>query len=318
MVDMKYDITIGKFKLNSLISCEVRKSAGTLADTATIVIPGMAYNATLEIESKVKRGDDVVIKLGYNDKLKTELVGKVKSISPNDIITIEVEDNMFDFRKDVANKQYVDVTVNEVIADLVKQIGGYKLVVGDGVADVRYDKFTVQDATAYDVFDKVRQETSLHIFIKDKELHVHLKSTYKSGDVTFDFSTNVEDSSLTYVTEFDKKVEIEVVGINRKNEKTKVTVGESGGDKMTVHRYNVSDEAALKAIGLEEIKKYRFTGYEGDITTWLLPYCTYGYSAKIVDVDYPLRDGTYYVEATVTTFDEGGGKRKVTLGLKLK
>lgn len=40
---MKFDIVIGKFKLNSLISCEVRKSAGKLSDTATIVLPGMAY-----------------------------------------------------------------------------------------------------------------------------------------------------------------------------------------------------------------------------------------------------------------------------------
>lgn len=318
MVDMKYDITIGKYKVNSLISVEVRKSAGTMADTATIVLPGMAYNASLSIEDKVKRGDVVVIKLGYNDKLIQELVGKVKSISPNDLITIEVEDNMFDFRKDVENKQYSDVTVGDVIADLNAQIGGYTLVVGDGVNDVKYDKFTVQDATAYDVFDKIRQETSLHIFIKDKELHVHLKSTYKSGDVNFDFETNVEESNLTYVTEFDKKVEVEMVGITRSNEKVKVTVGEKGGDKITVHRYNVTDEAALKAIGLEEMKKYRFTGYEGTITTWLLPYCTYGYSAKIKDPDYPLRDGTYYVEAVVTSFSEAGGKRTVTLGLKLK
>lgn len=318
MVDLKYDITIGKFKVNSLISCEVRKSAGTLADTATITLPGMAYNKTLEIESKIKRGDVVSVSLGYNEKLNKEIQGYVSSISTNDLITIEVEDGMFDFRKDVANKQYANLTVADVIADVNKQIGGYTLVVGEGVSDIRYDKFTIQDATAYEVLDKLRQETSLHIFIKEKELHVHLKSTYKAGDVTFDFGTNVEESNLKYVTEEDKKVEVEVIGINRKNEKTKVKVGESGGDKITVHRYNVSDEKALKTIGEEEMKKYRFTGYEGEITTWLLPYCTYSYSAKIADEDYPQRDGSYYVEAVTVNFDESGGKRKVTLGLKLK
>jgi hypothetical protein len=318
MVDMKFDIVIGKFKLNSLISCEVRKSAGKLSDTATIVLPGMAYNKSLEIEDKIKRSDKVIIKLGYNDNLVEEIEGFVTSIATADLITIELEDGMFNFRKDIKNFQYVNKTVGDIIADINSQIGGYKLIIGEGVSDIRYDKFTIQDATAFEVFEKIRQETSLHIFIKKKELHVHLKSTYKSGNVKFNFSRNVEESNLKYVSIEDKKVEVEVVGINRKNEKTIVKVGDSGGDKITVHRYNVSDEKALKTIGEEELKKYRFTGYEGDITTWLFPFCTYGYTASIMDEDYPLRDGNYYVEAVTTTFDESGGKRKVMLGLKLK
>ncbi len=79
----------------------------------------------------------------------------------------------------------------------------------------------------------------------------------------------------------------------------------------------MSDQAALKSIGKEEIKKHRYTGYEGDLTAWLFPYCTYGYSADVADTDYPERQGIYYVEAVTPSFNEGGGKRKTTIGLKL-
>ncbi|MCP4123685.1 MAG: hypothetical protein GY751_18200, partial [Bacteroidetes bacterium] len=241
----------------------------------------------------------------------------ISSISTDNTIVIECEDGMFLMRKEVQNKQYKQIEAAAVIEDVASQIGGFTVVRGDGVSDVKYDKLTISNATAYDVFKKIKSETGLHIFIKGSELHVHMKYTYKEGEVKFDFSRNVESSNLKYVNAANKKVQVEVVGIDRKNKKTKVVVGESGGDKITVHRYNVSDPSALKAIGLEEEKKHRYTGYEGDLTAWLFAYCTYGYSAEILDMDYPERQGVYYVEAVTTSFSNAGGKRKVNLGIKL-
>ncbi len=274
MLNMNYDIQLGKYKVAHLLSCEVRKSANKLSDTATIKLTGMAYSKALEVESKIKRGDEVNIQLGYNNTLQQEFQGFISSISTDNTIVIECEDGMFLMRKEVKNKQYKKIEVAAVIEDVVSQIGGFSVVKGDGVSDVKYDKFIISNATAYDVFKKIKSETGLHIFVKGSELHVHLKYIYKEGEVKFDFSRNVESSNLKYVNAADKKVQVEVVGIDRKNKKTKVVVGESGGDKITVHRYNVSDPSALKAIGLEEEKKHRYTGYEGDLTAWLLPYCT--------------------------------------------
>ncbi len=314
---MGYDIRLGKYRVAHLLSCEVRKNTNNLSDTATINLTGMAYSKALEVESKIKRGGEVNIRLGYNDSLQQEFQGFISSVSTDNSIVIECEDRMFLMRKEVNNKQYKKVEAAAIIEDVVSQIGDFAVVKGDGVADVKYDKFTISGATAYDVFRKIKSETGLHIFVKGKELHVHLKYTYKEGEVKFDFSRNVESSNLKYIKAADKKVQVEVVGIDRQNKKTKVLVGESGGDKITVHRYNVSEESALKAIGEEEIKKHRYTGYEGDLTAWLFPYCTYGYSAHIVDTDYPERQGTYYVEAVTSSFSDGGGKRKMTIELKL-
>ncbi len=300
-----------------MLSCEVRKSANKLSDTATIKLTGKAYSKALEVESKIKLGDEVNIRLGYDDTLQQEFKGFISSVSTDNTIVIECEDRMFLMRKEVKNKQYKKIAATAIIEDMAAQIGGFTVGKGDGVSDVKYDKFTISNATAYDVFKKIKEETGLHIFVKGSELHIHLKYTYNEGDVKYDFTQNVEASNLKYIKAADRKVQVGVVGIDRKNKKTKVLVGESGGDKITVHRYNVSDEAALKTIGEEEIKKHRYTGYEGEVITWLFPYCTYGYSADIVDKDYPERQGIYYVEAVTNSFSDAGGKRKVTVGLKL-
>ena len=317
MVAMNYDIQLGNYTVTQLLSCEVRKSANKLSDTATIKLTGMAYDKALKIESKIKRGDSVNIKLGYDDNLIQEFKGYITSIATDNTIVIECEDGMFQFRKEVQSKQYKNTEAASILQDVVSQIEGFTLVKGAGVSDVRYDKFTISDATAFEVFRKIKEETGLHIFIKGDELHVHLKYTYEEGNVVYDYEKNVEKSSLKYNKEEDKKIQVEAIGIDRKNKKTKVLVGEKGGDKITIHRYNMNDTVALKAVAQEEIKKYRYTGYEGDITTWLVPYASYSYSANIKDVDYPQREGIYYVTAVTTIFDASGARRKISLGILL-
>lgn len=314
---MTYDIILGRFSVKHLLSCEVRSSANQLADVATLTLNAMAYNAALEVESKIKRGDAVSIAFGYDGKNVVEFTGYIRTIGTGEEITIECEDEMYVMRKAVANKQYAHPKAMDIIQDLAQQVGVQEVVSGEGVADVSFDKFTVQDATAIEVLEKLKQETGLHIFFVGKVLHVHLKYTYNAGAVRYDFSKNVEAANLTYARAEDKTVEVEVVGITKKNEKVTVVVGEKGGDKITVHRYNVTDPNSLTRIGEEELKKYNITGYEGDLTTWLIPAVKYGASATVIDELYPEREGTYYVDAVTTTFNENGGKRKVTLGLKL-
>lgn len=317
MYNMVYEIQIGKFKVANLLSFEIRKSANRLSDTATIKMAGMVYGAALEIESKIKRGDKVVIKAGYNDVLEKEFSGYVSSITTDNTISIECEDSMFLMKKEVKSKQYKKQKATEIIQDIIFQIGGFTLVKGKGVERVLFDKFTASNYTAYDVLKKIKETNRLHIFVKGTELHVHLKFTYKTNVVKYDFSKNVEKSNLSYVKEEDKKVLVEVIGIDRNHKKTTVIVGDKGGDKIQINRYNVSNEDALRVIGEEEIKDHRFTGFQGDITTWLIPYVTYGDSANIYDEDYPSREGRYYVEAVDVFFNQNGGSRKVTLGIKV-
>ena len=287
-------------------------------DTATIRLGGMVYNSAMDIESKIKRGDPVQIQLGYNETgLYDEFEGFVVSIKTDDTIEITCEDGMYNFRKEIESKQYTDVSLSSIVEDIVSQIGGYQIEISKGVRGIKYDSFVVDNATGIEVLKKIQEENKIHIFVKKKTLYVYLKYEYKEGKVKYDFAKNTEKVNLNYLQEKDKKVLVEVVGIQKDNTKVSVLAGNKSGDKITIHRYNVSEKSTLQTIANEELKRYLFTGYEGDITAWLIPYCSYGHTAEVIDRNYINRQGNYYVEAVTTTVSDRGGERKINLGIKL-
>ena len=287
-------------------------------DTATIQLAGMVYNSAMDIESKIKRGDPVQIQLGYNETgLHDEFEGFVSSIKTDDTIEIVCEDGMYNFRKEIESKQYTDVSLSSIVEDIVSQIGGYQIEISGGVKGIKYDSFIIDNATGIEVLKKIQEENKIHIFVKKKTLYVYLKYEYKERKVSYDFAKNTEKVNLNYLQEEDKKVLVEVVGIKKDNTKISVLAGNKGGDKITIHRYNVSEKSTLQTIANEELKRYLFTGYEGDVTAWLLPYCSYGHTAEVIDRNYINRQGNYYVEAVTTTVSDRGGERKINLGIKL-
>ena len=79
----------------------------------------------------------------------------------------------------------------------------------------------------------------------------------------------------------------------------------------------VSDRATLERRADEELKIRSYTGYEGSITGWPVPYVEPAWVAEIRDADYEYKTGKYYVVAVETSFSSAGGKRKVTLGKKI-
>ena len=95
-----------------------------------------------------------------------------------------------------------------------------------------------------------------------------------------------------------------------------IETGSTGGDKVEI-RCATSDEASMRQRGLTEVKRLSFDGYEGNITTWLIPYCKPGDTAELRDEDYPEKDGRYFVQAVTTEFSRDGGKRTVELGFRL-
>ena len=312
---MVYDIQIGNYKLGLLESVEIHKSVDLLADTAVVVVPGVVYNQSLDIEEKVKVGDPVVIRLGYDDNLVTEFEGYLQRIDTDDnSLAFNCEDAIYLTRKPVKDKQFNKTTVKEIIEYCLSQIGMKGL---DCTYNITYEKFVIKNANAYDVLKKLQDDTKANIYMKGGELNIHPAYVEKGGDVYFDFAINVEESDLKYRSKNDRNYEITVEGITLDGKKKTVTVGTTGGEKRTVKVFNVMSDAALKQRGLEEIKYLVYDGYEGSITGWLIPFVEPTYSAHIYDKEYEYKTGSYYVVSVTTTFDENGGVRKVELGRKL-
>ena len=82
MLTLSYDIQIGDYRLGMLDKVELHRSVELLADTATITLPGSEYNKTLEVEDALRRGDEVVIALGYEETgLREEFRGYLQRIA---------------------------------------------------------------------------------------------------------------------------------------------------------------------------------------------------------------------------------------------
>lgn len=315
MYTLGYDIQIGDYKLGMLDKVEIVKSVEVLADTATIILPGAEYGRALEVEQKIRRGDAVSIRIGYQETgLVEEFRGWLQRIGTDGgSITLECEDDLFRTRVPVKNAEYKNIRLEELLKKVMEQVGEFEI---DCSYTWKYEKFVCNTATAYDVLKKVQEESGADIYLTGNVLHIHPAATKVGENIAYDFSLNIESSDLTYRKAEDRKVQVVVKALLPDGKVKEIEVGTPGGDRIEV-KAATTDEASMKQRGEEEVKRRSFDGYEGSITTWLLPLCEPGCSAELHDADYEYKDGKYYVVAVTTEFSRDGGKRTVELGIRL-
>ncbi|TKT89470.1 hypothetical protein [Dyadobacter frigoris] len=323
MYKLDYEITIGNYKLQAVENVSIENSQELLSDECRISVPAMVAGKAIQIEDKIKRGDAVTVRLGYNGDLVTEFSGYLRAIYPDSPMILECEESVFFFRRPVKSVIFRNVAVKTILNYVLDQVNPqiptpFTLVSDLSDASYKWDSFTIHNATGFEVLDKLRQESGLMIYARGNELHYHLAFTQKTGDAIYDFGVNIEATDdLKYVRAQDAKIKITVVGRTVKGAKVEGSAGEDGGDKITLQRPTISDKGTLENIAREQLKSLTYDGYRGEIKGWLIPYCTTGYSVVVRDPDYKEREGTYYVMGTKLEFGSNGGVRKVSLGAKL-
>ncbi|SEG39492.1 hypothetical protein SAMN05421847_2190 [Halpernia humi] len=321
MYQLNWDISFrnkeGIYNLGILAECQIEKSVKNLADFATIILPEADMNKVLRVQDFIKSGDEVKIRLGYDSDLSLEFEGFVKEIITEDSsLKISCEDGLFLFRKGIPNKEFKPATVKQIAQYVVQNINpGYKVVTD---YDLVYDKFTIYQATGFDVLAKLQEETGADIYfdMKNKALHIHPAYLRKSGEADYSFQHNIETSSLEYKSAEFRKVEVTVESVGLDGKTISKTVGQTGGEKITKKVGRLSSNA-VKIIADTEYKNRMAPGYEGTFDAWLIPYVEPSFTIGIYDDDYLYKDGRYYTESVVTNFSESGGKRTVTPAIKL-
>lgn len=313
---LNWDIRIGKYKVQTLKEVKVKTSVLNLSDTATIEMPGQYLNTWRMIEGKVKTGDEVTIKLGYNNDLETEFTGYLKRISrDNNSLVLECEDALYLMDKTVEDMEYKSITLKELLRKIVTQVDSEITVECD--YDLTYEKMVVFKSTVLDVLKKIHSDTKANIWFEGKTLHLHPVYQQLKGDKTviYDTEVNVQNNELKWKDKADKKVMVEVKFAKPNGELSKQEYGVSGGEKVT--RYvDSSNENDLKKAAENEYNLWNYSGYEGSFTGWLIPVVKAGGSVRLRDKKRKA-DGTYYVTGVEIEFGQNGAKRKVTLGRKL-
>jgi len=315
---MAFHITIGSHRLTMVESVTVARSVENLADTATITLPGAVAGRALEIESKVAPGDAVCVRFGYDaagEELPVEFEGYVESVATDDgSITVRCEDELYNFRRDLRDGVMTGVSVGELMRHVCAELGGFEVACD---YDFRYDRFTIYNATGFDVLRKVQQETRANIYLRGRVLHIHPQYAEIGRTVVYDFARNIEKSELRYVDASKRKLLCTIEGTDAAGRAVKVTKGTPGGDRFTLSIPGVSDRATLERRADEELKARAYSGYEGTITGWLVPRVEPADLVEIRDADYEYKTGRYYAVAVERSFSEQGGECRVTLGKRI-
>lgn len=315
------EITIGTKRFNRVNEVTIERSAHSLEDVCEIKLPatarlvrGTEVIGEEEVAKTFAAGDEVIVKLGYDGVLREEFRGYVTSIKPEVPVVVKCIDGMYHLQRKNCLQSWKSVKLDEVLEYLVE--GTPISLIGE-VPTITFTKFYLRNVTAAYALQQLKEKYGLVIYLKGNGLYVSLARHDDGTEVRYEFGVNVIESKLEWVTEDDKRLKVEAVHIRKDNTRLKVEVGDKDGEKRTLYYYDVESEAALRKLAENDMKKLRYSGYKGDMTTFLLPNVEPGNVGVIQDNDWPERDGKYIVEKVTTTYGSQGARRKINLGLKV-
>ena len=320
MFVMTHEIKIDGKIIPLITAVSVKMDVTQLANTATVELPATAFKRRLAQVADIRRGQKVEIRLGYDDRNELEFSGYVNRRTDKDGgMIVECEDAMFLFRQtQMANQEFVNTTMKSLLGKVAQAVGGIKV---DTQLDYSYEKFVFQNASAFDVLKKIQEETKAHIYLTtDNVLHVEPQYIEKSSKVVkYSFQANIcrDGLNLTWKDTTENPLIVEVEGTGKVNgmvTKVTVTSGKAGGDRIKEKIRGIVDKKTLQSIADDMLASRNHTGFEGSFDAWLRPFVTAGDFVELIDDEDGTRNGKYYVKSVETTFDSGGGKRKINLG----
>lgn len=321
MFVLECKIEIGNYTFNQVNDVEITKSVEEISDTAVIKLPTkfkIKQNGVQQFtEEVIKVGDKVTITLGYQDKYSgVEFTGFVKKVSPKIPLEIQCEDSLWLLRRKNITKSWETCTMKQILQEVIKDT---PIELADNIPNVPLDKWIIKNANGAQVLESLKKELLMTSFINDEgKLYCGLQQLSNEGQtVVYDLNYNLVENSLEFKSKEDRKIKIKYTYIDKENKRKSIEVGDADGEQRTFHTSVVSDTKKLEEMAKAEIEKLKYDGFEGDVTSFLIPFSTRGMKAKILDSEHPNREGNYFIKKVVTTFGTGGARRKITIGAKL-
>ncbi len=325
------NISIGTYKRVHVNDVKIDKSVFDLVDKAVIKIPAKARlvvkndgtaqvtgEEAVETAKVVTEGQEVLIELGYNGSLKQEFVGFVSRVNFASPVEIECEGYSYQLRNKTISKTYKDTKLITVLKEIVK---GTQITLNERrVPDVKVQKLLLQKTTGIESILELKKvlANSVTFFFTGKQLNAELFPLAPTGlEVKYKLGWNtIKDNELKLRQAKNQQVIVRYIG--EKKDGSKV-IAESGkdGEVKEFRTHGVTDPATLKKMADAQLSRLSYDGYEGKITTFLVPYAEPAMKAIVTDDKYPERSGSYLVESVTTTFGTSGARRKVGIGLKL-
>ena len=321
MFILESKVEIGSYIFNQVNEIEITKSVEELSDTAVIKLPTrfkVRQNGEQKFtEDAIKVGDKVTITLGYEGKYSgVEFTGFVKKISPKIPLEIHCEDALWVLRRKNITKSWEKTTMKEILTEVVKDT---PVQLADNIPSVNLDKWIIKNANGAQVLESLKKDLLMTAFINDEgKLYCGLQQlTNVVQTVVYDLNYNLVENNLEFKSKEERKIKIKYTYIDKENKRKSIEVGDPDGEQREYNTSVISDLNKLEEMAKAELEKLKYDGFEGDVTSFLIPYATREMKAKLLDNEHPNREGNYFIKKVVTTFGTGGARRKITIGNKL-
>ncbi|WP_312357269.1 hypothetical protein [Sphingobacterium multivorum] len=312
---------IGSFKFSAINEIEIIKSVDDISDTAVIKMPSkflVKQNGGLKYtEEVIKKGDPVKITLAYKGKFeKVEFEGYVDRIKAGVPMEIHCVDATWLLRRKECKFSKSKTSLKEVLQHIVE---GTDLKLATNIPDLPLEKYLLKNKNGLQALYQIKEETSMSIYLNDAgELYCGLQQLNNIGQIVkYDLNYNLVENNLEFRTADDKKIKVVYESTTKDNKKLKVELGDDGGEKIEVKTKTITDQATLERMAKTHLERAKYDGYDGDVTSFLIPYATRGMAAEIIDKKHVNRQGKYFIKKVVTTFGTGGARRKVSISNKL-
>lgn len=326
MFVLNSEFAIGKYKWRGCNEVKITKSIHEYTDTAIIKLPAAsvlktnnAFSQRLQTAKQFAVGDKVSIKLGYNGKMNDEFTGFVKRINLKVPCEIECEGYSWILRtKKNIKKSWGEVSLKKVLA-FITQDTDIKLHAQ--IPDLTLRNLKLDNASGTEVIDylKTLLKGVLTVYFIGDTLYVGLAyMDLAHATVKHKLGWNViADDNLKQRNAGDVKVKIELEYRKADGNQIVISSGTDGGVVKREKMSAVTDIEKLQQIAKAKLLQESYNGFEGDFTTFLIPYAQHGYRCELSDPRYTERQGNYFIESVEITFGTGGGRRKIQIGIKL-
>lgn len=307
MLALNCKIIIGNIELYFSNDIAIEKSVNSILQTCNIRLPKSIRLQDQDILNLIGKGERVEVWMGYNADLKKEFSGFVTATEPSVPFSIHCENEAWLLKQATVSNSWRNPSLQDIIAAMAPNTPAI-------VADVRFGSFRIDRASPYTVLEGLREKFGIKSFFMYGMLYVGTEPTPQT--VSYGFQQNIVSHSLTWKTRDEFNFGVRAISILPNNQTYEYTAGSSSGNLKTIAYYNIS-EAELKKRAEALLANRLYDGYDGEITTFGLPYCQPSDVADLHDSEYPTRSGKYIIEKTSVLFGQGGFRRTLTIGQRI-
>jgi hypothetical protein len=278
-------------------------------------VPRKLKHKEKDITHYIKRNDEIEVRLGYNDSIKTLFKGYIKTVATGMPITIECENEAWKLKQaKVVPMLYPALKLSDFIAEYMK---GYECVTVDvNLGEVRIP----HETTLAKVFEYFQSNYPLRFFFKNGIFYAGLPTALivnKQKTIKFRSGFNYISDALKYTIADDVNIQIvsKVILKNNDSLKWKEPKEVDGAEIRTFYVPGAKTKEDLKAHAKEMLLKYKVDKMKGDMLAFGEPLVTKGDIIHLFDDESTERNDKKFIAESLTyQFGKNAYRQKIKLG----